>query len=1370
MTAIDLTAEIDNEEIIRKFREMKEAVRRATSSVVTDSDRMDMAIRRFGNNLAKLGVGISLGHLVRQVAQTRGEFQQLEVAFTTLLQSKEKADALMAQMVDLAAKTPFDLQGVASGARQLLAYGFAAEDITDTLTRLGNVAAGLGLSLQDLTWLYGTTAVQGRLFTRDVMQFQSRGIDIAGELATMLGKTRAEINQMVTEGKIGFPEVQKAFERMTDQGGKFYNLMEEQSKTITGLISNLGDAIDTMFNEIGKSQEGVITTVLQGTISLVENYEKVLNILLPLVAAYGTYKVALMAIAALDRVKATVAASKAILEHTKMLRRATQAQILFNQAVKANPLGLALSLLALIGTAVWEYASGAEEAAENTIGLARANKKASEEVDGEIARIKSLQDVLNNSNNAYSERKKALNELKSIAPNYHADLTSEGELINNNTDALKNYIKEFEKSVKLQAAKDELQEAYKQQRQQQKTYDAARQKLSGMQTNSAYSQTPIIDVAGWLGMRDIQKAQDELHKAETELEATSSIIAALNNEIAQSSALVNNNANDTITSAAENLKTAQQGYDKAVKEWQEAIKQGKDVSVVKEKQGEVETAKKTLDDAKKLAGVDDKTISSITKAQGKLSDSLLQADLDLQKSRIAIMRDGRNKRLAEADLEYQQTAIAINKKRKEAVDGGKTKDELSVYDNQLKTAEQKRLQDRRRIEKEYAQEVVESYLRLGDVFVSEEERKTRAAEKTYQAMRDKALEDLQAGSISGSDFVLLNAQIDNAEAYEQMQDLVDAFGNTQDKITRIQKTAQEARDKAIKNNRQDLLPQIDKQEQEEISKIELDELMNSDDWVNLFQNLDVLSQKKIHEIIDRINEQLKNAKLSPIDLKTVTDQIDKAEDTARSKNPFTALARGIPKLKSALATAKKAWADYEKAKGTPDEANARVAAEQAQIEADKTRLETWQDAQKGAADLSKTMGAVGDMLGKFGVQVPQEMEGVMGALDAFASMDLTRPFSIVTGAIQGVASLIGGIFGNKSYLIPQEVFDQYDTFIDVLDKVIDREKELIETVAGAQAVMASDEALKAIEKQEDATRRLAKAYLASREKGKKSYGVRTERELRGYKDEIEAAGFNWKKLYGTGRMEGLFDMSAEDIKDFQKRLPEVWAHLDEKTREYLETIVECGEKTEEVEAALKEAATGITFDGLKSELLDFLNDMDSTFDDVAGNFEDTMTNAINRVIATQMDGRLKEWYDHFSQAMDDGVLSEVEREKLKREYENIYADALRDREQMNSIAGINPDTGIQQEASSKGFQTMSQDTGNELNGRFTAIQENTTFIKNTLELMRSQNAEKLNMVTDIRDIAIQLNGNVADIRGFSQVLPEMANDITSMKNILKNRL
>lgn len=249
-----------------------------------------------------------------KIAQVRGEFQQLEVAFNTMLRSKSKADALMNQVVDMAAKTPFDLKGVASGAKQLLAYGVASEDVTKRLEQLGNIASGLSIPLNDIVYLYGTTMVQGRLFTQDVRQFMGRGIPLVQELAKELGKTENEINAMVTAGKIGFPEVQRVLDNLTKSGGMFYNLMADQSKTITGQISNLGDALETMYNKIGESQEGVISGAIGGAAYLVENYEDVGQIITELVTTYGAYKAILMTISALEKsttvIKATAEAEE----------------------------------------------------------------------------------------------------------------------------------------------------------------------------------------------------------------------------------------------------------------------------------------------------------------------------------------------------------------------------------------------------------------------------------------------------------------------------------------------------------------------------------------------------------------------------------------------------------------------------------------------------------------------------------------------------------------------------------------------------------------------------------------------------------------------------------------------------------------------------------------------------------------------------------------------------------------------------------------------------------------------------------------------------------------------------------------------------
>ena len=219
----------------QRIMQFKETVEESSSDIV-------QSFGNIGKAVAGLAVTAMLKSWVTDLITVRGEFQQLEIAFSTMLGSGEKARDLMGQLVNTAATTPFDLQGVANSAKQLLAYGESADTVNDTLVRLGNIASGLSIPLNDLTMLYGTTMVQGRLFTQDVRQFMGRGIPLVQELAKELGKTETEINNMVTAGQIGFPEVQKVIENLTNEGGMFFGLMEEQSKSLTGQISNLEDA------------------------------------------------------------------------------------------------------------------------------------------------------------------------------------------------------------------------------------------------------------------------------------------------------------------------------------------------------------------------------------------------------------------------------------------------------------------------------------------------------------------------------------------------------------------------------------------------------------------------------------------------------------------------------------------------------------------------------------------------------------------------------------------------------------------------------------------------------------------------------------------------------------------------------------------------------------------------------------------------------------------------------------------------------------------------------------------------------------------------------------------------------------------------
>jgi len=306
MAGLEFHITAENRDFINKVRQMQDAMKEASSKIESEGDAIDGVLRKIGQAAAAMGVGFSAQKLISDIVRVRGEFQQLEIAMETMLGSQEKATALMTQLTQTAAKTPFGLTDIAQGAKQLLAYGTASENVNETLVRLGNIASGLSIPLNDLVYLYGTTMTQGRLFTQDLRQFMGRGIPLADELAKQFGVAKSAVGELVTAGKVGFPEVQKAIEAMTNEGGQFFNLMEKQSSSLTGQISNLEDAWDMMLNEIGTKTQGVASAAIQGVSSLIENYERVGKVVMDIAVAYGSYKAATVAVSLVQKINTLV--------------------------------------------------------------------------------------------------------------------------------------------------------------------------------------------------------------------------------------------------------------------------------------------------------------------------------------------------------------------------------------------------------------------------------------------------------------------------------------------------------------------------------------------------------------------------------------------------------------------------------------------------------------------------------------------------------------------------------------------------------------------------------------------------------------------------------------------------------------------------------------------------------------------------------------------------------------------------------------------------------------------------------------------------------------------------------------------------------
>ena len=428
-----------------------------TGSASAEMARLDRQAESVRGTVSKIAGAFAVKELVSNIVKVRGEFQQLEASFNTMLGSEEKADALMQQLIRTAATTPFDLQSVAGGARQLLAYGENVENVNEDLIRLGNIAAGLNQPLSDLIYLYGTTMTQGRLYTADYNQFVGRGIPLGRELANVLGVAEGKVREMVEAGKVGFPEVQQALQNLTNEGGMFYNLMEEQSKTITGRISNIEDSIGMMMNEIGRQSEGIIGNSLDAVAYLVDHYEQVGRVLLGLVGTYGAYKTAVMAVTAMQALQTAGVGALTVAEtlHYGWLVIVEKAQKLLNATMLANPYVLVATLVAGVVAAMVSMKTETERLKEAEEEYQAAKQKTIEAEEEHRRRLEELCGVADDESLATDTRREALNKLEQKYPDIFAKYDTEYEKLKN-IKRIKEEIAELEAGQSITRPQNEL--------------------------------------------------------------------------------------------------------------------------------------------------------------------------------------------------------------------------------------------------------------------------------------------------------------------------------------------------------------------------------------------------------------------------------------------------------------------------------------------------------------------------------------------------------------------------------------------------------------------------------------------------------------------------------------------------------------------------------------------------------------------------------------------------------------------------------------------------------------------------------------------------------------------------------------------------
>lgn len=468
---------LNDESLQQGLQRSRESFRSLGESATAELQSMDGFMAKAAQTAAGLFAADKLKDFASAIATVRGEYQQLEIAFETMLGSKSQADALMAQLIDTAATTPFEMKEIAESSKMLLAYGMAADEVNGTLIRLGDIAAGLSIPIKDLAFLYGTTMVQGRLYTQDLNQFLGRGIPLADELAKQFGKNKSEVKKLVEEGKIGFPEVQKAIEALTNEGSKFGGLMEAQSKTIAGQKSNIEDAWEQMMNEIGRSQEENISGALDITGKLIENWKTIGKVLLYVISIYGAYRAATMLAAIATRINAAAAQNMAyqqklaamqgvVLTNAQagMAAATSTARYAFESlktAFMSNPFGMLATAITTVISAIVIFRKEVDETTQMSERFGESAAKSIQQVD-------MLGTALMGLDEGTGVYKKTMDELNTILEEYGITQIKEGDNIDSINEKRKQAIElikeegvERQRLNAIQSANDRFSETEK---------------------------------------------------------------------------------------------------------------------------------------------------------------------------------------------------------------------------------------------------------------------------------------------------------------------------------------------------------------------------------------------------------------------------------------------------------------------------------------------------------------------------------------------------------------------------------------------------------------------------------------------------------------------------------------------------------------------------------------------------------------------------------------------------------------------------------------------------------------------------------------------------------------------------------------------
>lgn len=1213
---------VDNSNFVRGMQKVQSSVKEASKRMSDEGVKMESVMAKLTKAAAGMGAAFSAKEIVSQIVTIRGEYQKLEVAFKTMLQSEEQAMSLMQQLTQTAATTPFGLNELANGAKQLLAYGKSVSGVNDTLIKLGDIAAGLSIPLSDLIYLYGTTMTQGRLYTQDLNQFTGRGIPMIKELAKQFGVAESKVKDLVEEGKVGFPEVEKAIDSLTSKGGKFGGLMAEQSKTIAGQISNLQDSIEMMFNEIGKSQEGLISGAIGVAGKLIENYQQVGQTIAELVATYGVYKAALITITALEKAHAIVVARSQV----EMLRAAKAGRVLSEAqamaAAKAKVLqvaqmGLVRSLKAMTSAMTSNpyvlLAAGVAAAAYGIYKFATRATAAEKAVKSHNERVKEMSDryeeltsktqdydsVVRDNTKTELQRIEAYKKLQSIYPDLLKNMELEKYLLIDSVDASKM----MAKAVEERKITEQRQIVNNIEDEMQKNQNRIKQIEKKSWTDTSVSE--------WYELSRLRERNEQL-----KLEYDQSVQIVWEGLKARSQAESMANKQGKTSSLSDELRKATEQASKLNKEIADLrsgnpieLKEGETIADrIEAKEKELKAVKDTI---ATLTGKTEKEQTKSTEEEAKRQRELNSEIQSLLSERtqleISLMKDGAAKKEAEIEAEYDNEIAKIRQKEqewKEEQKGGLTQGQSDYVTEALRQAADKRLK------------------LLGQL-----------NEETAKAERDAYTEYLaQYGEYAEKRMAI-------EEQYRQRM----AEAETDGERLSLQKEMEKA-----------------------IADLDYKQFEKSIEWDKIFGNLNSYSKSALDALRKQIESYINAHKdLDPENLKVLRERLIELEREANNADRLT--------------TKVKKFLDLFKTK--KEEQRGLLSKEQMELASSMANdIDKITGVANASLDLADTLGI------KLPEGMDQAIKGFDGISSGFKDIAsgnmVSGAIKMIGGAINmfaGLGKTMTSIFGssNTEWI---ELNDQYQRLVDVWGELIDRKKEYLSQSWGSETNAIASEIQDLYEAQQVMAKTVAEARLKYRQAGDHSVGYNM------WNGRKEYEGYAWKDIAGEiqkalgiafnsqSDLIKLATMTDEQYEWIMKTYPQYIAMLDEEFRASLDDIHSIGNAIEDLTEQTKEQLTSISFDTLESDFLSSLMDMDLSAEEFAGNFEKYMQQAImNTLVAEKYRAKLQKWYDTFASNSEDGINAD-EYKELQQQYSAIVEEAVAERDRLKELMGWVTDT------------------------------------------------------------------------------------------------